>query len=345
MKPTTLLEKSPWVAVFFFLCFGWITYETFRLAEPFLPGFLGAVILGLIFDPIYQQVLKRIRDPNIASGILTVGIFLITVVPAIWIGRIAVAETENLRPVLKAFVEDDQLPSNLQVFLSPVFSFFDGFHVELKPLLLEKMELLGARMNSIGGQIAKNMLISLFNGIILISALFFVFRDGRKLSAVILSAVPIDPIDKRAIAENVYRTFRAVVSGVFVTAFIGGLADMVGFFLAGLPLPIFFGLASAFLFLFGASVLITIPAALWIMNRDMGWGIFLLVWGISISAIGDNVLKPLLMGPKARMPFLLMLFSTLGGLKLYGFTGMVLGPMVVTAFLSFWSIYRKDYKT
>jgi predicted PurR-regulated permease PerM len=50
------------------------------------------------------------------------------------------------------------------------------------------------------------------------------------------------------------------------------------------------------------------------------------------------------MGPKAHMPFLLMLFSTMGGMKLYGFMGLFLGPMVVTAFLTFWSIYQKDYK-
>jgi predicted PurR-regulated permease PerM len=344
-KPSTFLEKSPWVAVFFFICFGWVTYETVRLAEPFLPGFLGAVILGLIFDPLYNWMLRRIRNPNIAASILTVGIFLITMVPVIWIGQMAVTETENLRPALSAFIENYKLPSSVETFLKPIFGFFDGFHIELKPLLLDKMEKMGARMNTLGVEMAKNVLITIFNGIILMSTLFFVFRDGRKLSALILSAVPIDPVNKQAIAGNVYQTFRAVVSGLFATAFIGGLADMIGFILAGVPLPVFFGLAATFFFLFGASALITVPAALWVMDHDTGWGIFLLIWGLLVSALGDNVLKPILMGPKAHMPFLLMLFSILGGIKLYGFMGLFLGPMVVTAFLSFWSIYRKDYKT
>ena len=185
----------------------------------------------------------------------------------------------------------------------------------------------------------------LFNGLVLASALFFVFRDGKKTAEVILSAMPINPPDKQALLESVYRTFRAVVSGVFATSVIGGLADLLGFFAAGVPLPIFFSLAAAIFFLFGASFLITIPVAFWVMNHDTAWGIFLLVWGILVSALGDNVLKPILMGPKAHMPFLLMLFSTLGGLKLYGFMGLFLGPMVVTAFSTFWDIYRRDYKT
>jgi predicted PurR-regulated permease PerM len=135
-----------------------------------------------------------------------------------------------------------------------------------------------------------------------------------------------------------------VVAGVFVTALVEGLADMLGFFLAGVPLAIFFGLAVAVFSLLGASVLITIPAALWVMNHDTGWGIFLLIWGILISMFSDHVLKSALIGKQARMPFLLMLFSTLGGMKLYGFMGLFLGPMMVTAFLTFWAIYRKDYK-
>jgi predicted PurR-regulated permease PerM len=155
----------------------------------------------------------------------------------------------------------------------------------------------------------------------------------------------MSPQDKQDLLKRVYGTFRAVVVGVFVTALVTGGADMLGFFAAGVSLPVFFGLAVAVVSMLGASVLITLPVALWVMNHDTGWGIFLLVWGILVSVLSDNVLKPALMGSQARMPFLLMLFSTLGGLKLYGFIGLFLGPMVVTAFLAFWSIYRRDYKT
>jgi predicted PurR-regulated permease PerM len=106
----------------------------------------------------------------------------------------------------------------------------------------------------------------------------------------------------------------------------------------------FFGLAATIFGLLGASVLITIPAALWVMNHSMGWGISLLVWGILVSVLADHGLKPVLIGSRARMPFLVILFSTLGGVKLYGFMGLFLGPMVVTAFLAFWDIYRRDYQ-
>jgi predicted PurR-regulated permease PerM len=345
VKAPSLPERSQWIAVFFFFCFGWIAYETFLLARPFLPGLLGAVMLGLVFSPLHQRVLARIQNPNRAALLLTVGIILLTVIPMGWIGWMAANEADYLRPALADFIEKYQTPSYLQDFFGPVFRFFEGFHIELKPLILDKAAEISARMGSGGMALAGHILITIFNGIVLMSTLFFVFRDGKKAAEMVLSTIPISSSHKQAIFKSVYGTFRAVVAGVFVNAVTAGLADMLGFFAAGVPVPVFFGLAAAVFSLFGASALITVPVAFWVMNHDTGWGIFLLVWGILVSVLGDNLLKPILIGSKARMPFIVMLFSTLGGIKLYGFMGLFLGPMVVTAFLAFWNIYRRDYKT
>jgi predicted PurR-regulated permease PerM len=345
LKQPLLPDRSLWVAIFFFICFGWIAYQTFRLAEPFLPGLLGAAMLGLVFSPLYRRVLQKVEKPNAAAAILTVGIILSTVLPMVWMGWMAFKEAEFLRPTLAGFIDNYQTPSYAQGLLGPLFRFFEGFHIELKPLFLDEVTKIGARMSSGGNQLAGHLLILLFNGLVLMLMLFFVFRDGKKAADTLLTVIPMSPQDKQDLLKRVYGTFRAVVVGVFVTALVTGGADMLGFFAAGVSLPVFFGLAVAVVSMLGASVLITLPVALWVMNHDTGWGIFLLVWGILVSVLSDNVLKPALMGSQARMPFLLMLFSTLGGLKLYGFIGLFLGPMVVTAFLAFWSIYRRDYKT
>jgi len=337
-------NRGQWVVVLFFICFGWIAYQTFRLAEPFLPGVLGAAMLGLIFSPLHQRVLHRFQNPNVAASVLTIGIIVFTVFPLVWIGWVALQQAEYLRPTLAGFIENYRTPSYMQDLLGPIFGFFEGFHIELKPLFLDNAAKIGERMRSGGALLAGHMAIMLFNGLVLMLILFYVFRDGKKATKTVLSVIPVNPRDKQALLKRVYGTFRGVAVGVFVTALIEGAADMGGFLAAGVPLSIFFGLAVAVFSLLGASVLITIPVALWVMNHDTGWGIFLLVWGILVSVLSDNVLKPLLMGSQSRMPFLLMLFSTLGGMRLYGFMGLFLGPILVTAFLTFWGIYRRDYK-
>ncbi len=344
MKHSMLLDRAQWVVIFFFICFAWVTYQTFLLAGPFLPGVLGAVMLGIVFSPLYQRVLKRVRKPDTAAVLLTAGIFLLTVLPMVWILWLAWTEAEKLRPTLEGFIENYRTPSYIQGLLSPLIVFFEGFHVELKPFFLDNAAKISSRLTSGGSRLAGHLLITVFNGIVLMMTLFFVFRDGKKGAEIILSAIPMGEPNKQALLKGVYGTFRAVVAGVFVTAVTIGLADMAVFFVAGVPLPVFFGLVIAFFSLFGASVLVTIPAAFWVMNHDTGMGIFLLVWGIVVSVVSDNVLKPVLIGSRARMPFLIMFFSILGGMKLYGIMGLFLGPMVVTVFLIFWDIYRRDYK-
>jgi len=338
------MDRAQWAAIFFFICFGWIAYQTFRLAEPFLPGFLGAVILGVIFLPLYQRVLRWVRNPNAAAAILTTGTILLAVLPMGWMGWMALRETEYLRPTLAGFIENYRTPSYMVGLLGPIFHFFEGFHVDLKPLFLDKAAQVSGELSSLGTQLAGHLLIMLFNGLILMLTLFFVFRNGKKFVETVLANIPMSPQNKGPLLNRVYGTFRAVTAGVFVTALAVGLADTAGFLATGIPLSFFFGLAATVFALLGASVLITIPAAFWLMNHNAGLGIFLLLWGILVSVFSDHVLKPALIGSKSRMPFLLILFSTLGGIKLYGFTGLFLGPMLVTAFLTFWGIYRRNYK-
>lgn len=339
-----LPDRGKWIEVFFFILFGWIAFQAFRLAEPFLPGVLGAAMLGILFSPFYKRVLKRVHNPNAASFLLTIGIFLLTVLPVVWMGWMVLKETDTLRPTLAGFIENYRTPAYFQGLLDPLIRFFEGFHIEVKPFILDKATEFADQMSTRGSQLAGHLLIMVFNGIVMMLTLFFVFRDGKKASEAILWSLPMSRPNKEDLIKHVYATFRAVVAGVFVTAVVEGLADMIGFFITGVPLAVFFGLGVAAFSLLGASVLITIPAAFWVMNHDTGWGIFLLVWGILISVFCDNVLKTALIGSQARMPFLLMFFSTLGGIKLYGFMGLFLGPMVVTAFLTFWTIYRRDYK-
>jgi predicted PurR-regulated permease PerM len=150
---------------------------------------------------------------------------------------------------------------------------------------------------------------------------------------------------KEAIAARVYETFRAVTIGVFVTAAAQGFAATVGFWISDVRLPMLLGLATGMASLLGASFVITVPVALFVMSQSKAWGIFLLIWGMVVVGMLDNFLKPILIGSKARMPFFLIFFSIICGLKLYGPMGFLLGPILVASFLTFVKIYREEYLT
>ncbi len=93
----------------------------------------------------------------------------------------------------------------------------------------------------------------------------------------------------------------------------------------------------------GASFVVTLPVAYTVMRESRGWGIFLFIWAIGVVGILDNFLKPILIGSRARMPVILIFFSIVGGIKLYGLLGFMLGPMLLASFLSFVKIYQEEY--
>ena len=102
---------------------------------------------------------------------------------------------------------------------------------------------------------------------------------------------------------------------------------LIGFLIAGVRLPVVLGIATSVASMLGASFLVTLPVAFSVMRESPGWGIFLLIWALGVIGIIDNFLKPILIGSRARMPFILIFFSIVGGIKLYGFLGFILGPV------------------
>jgi hypothetical protein len=68
----------------------------------------------------------------------------------------------------------------------------------------------------------------------------------------------------------------------------------------------------------------------------------LAVWGTLLVSTADNWIKPLFIGGRAKLPTFLLLMSILGGLKVYGFLGVFLGPVVLAILFTFVGIYREE---
>jgi predicted PurR-regulated permease PerM len=125
-------------------------------------------------------------------------------------------------------------------------------------------------------------------------------------------------------------TVRGVVYGILGTALVQALMAGIGFLIAGVPGSGVLALLTFFLSVvpFGPA-LIWLPAALWLFNQgSVGWGIFMLLWGVGVSSI-DNVVKPWIISQGSAMPFLLIFFGGLGGALAFGFIGVFIGPTLL----------------
>ena len=353
MPPLLPFDRERFVRFFFFAAFAWVAYQLFVLSRPFLPGLLAAVMLAMAFSPLRDWVHKKMRSRTLAALVMSAGALVMVVLPLIAICQVIIQEAGKLLPTVQELLEDvqkhdlvafkERIPVPLQAVFYSASTFLRTVNIGLKSMVLDNATKIGALISSGGLFLARHALFALFNAIVMMIVLFFMFRDGDRYAKWFLNAIPMRLEHKQALVARVYETFRAITIGVFATAAAQGLTATIGFWIAGVRLPLMLGIGTGLASLIGASFLVTVPVGLTMLANNVPWGLFLLAWGMGLVGLMDNFLKPILIGSRARMPFVLIFFSILGGLKLYGLMGLFLGPILVATFLTFLKIYQEEY--
>ena len=144
----------------------------------------------------------------------------------------------------------------------------------------------------------------------------------------------------------------AVIYGSLIIAIAQGTLGGIGFFIFGLPSPLLWGVIMVFASLLpyiGTSV-IWLPASLFLIFNGYASmetalitkGILLMLYGIFIIGTIDNILKPKLIGDKSGLHPVLVLLSVIGGINFLGFIGVIIGPMIIAALVTFINIYEEE---
>ena len=178
--------------------------------------------------------------------------------------------------------------------------------------------------------------IALGNGVLQLALsvfiLFFLYRDGEALAQRMDTAMErIGGERARTLLQLAGSTVKGVVNGILGTAIAQGILAGIGFLIAGVPGALLLGLATFFLSVVPVGPpLLWIPASIWLYYQgEVGWAIFMLVWGAAVVSSVDNFLKPYLISQGASLPFILVLLGVLGGLVAFGFVGVFLGPTLL----------------
>ena len=182
---------------------------------------------------------------------------------------------------------------------------------------------------------------------VLLYALFYFLVDGPALLRRTLHYIPLDPRQKDELLERFVSVTRATLRGSLLIGLIQGGAAGLGFWVAGVPGPAFWGTVMVVLSILPAigAAIIWIPAVIYLfLTGEVSSAVGLLVWCAVVVSSIDNLLRPRLIGRDARMSDLLILISTLGGIVLFGAVGFVVGPIVAALFVTVWHIYGVAFR-
>src|SRR5262245_13816022 len=184
-----------------------------------------------------------------------------------------------------------------------------------------------------------------FDVVMMLVALFFLLSDGPRLVEWFKRVSPIGVSRTEELLEEFRNLARSIIGANFVTGVAQATIATLGYALAGVPSPIFFGLLTllaSFIPSVGTAI-VALPLALFLALMGHGWAAtFLAGWSLLLVATVDNFLRPFLIKGEMHVHGALVFFSIIGGLQLFGVAGLVVGPMALTLFLTLMRFYRRD---
>ncbi|MBA0083737.1 MAG: AI-2E family transporter [Acidobacteria bacterium Pan2503] len=321
-----------------------LIYLVFRISEPFLSALGWAAILVTFFYPMHKRLAKRLSATRAAvSSTLAVTILLIA--PAILLTTLFVRQAFAISRGVQHSLVEQHAPMIANGW-SWLASRIPG--MEPKANIFETLEqgiekqagFLAERL----GTILKNIAAFVFDLFVMIFAMFYFFRDALKILPAVRSIMPFDAAHQEAMIVQIRDLISASVTTSLVVAVVQGALGGLGFAVVGLPAPVFWGVAMAFFSLVPVvgSGLIFVPASLWLGLSGHWWrAIVLLAICAGISTIVDNVLRPVLLGGRTELSGLVIFISVLGGVRLFGMLGLVLGPILVAMAAGVLSVYQE----
>lgn len=322
------INNPRWLAVLVITAIA--LYLCWRMLEPFLGVLLWAAVLVIIFYPLYERLVVKTKRPSI-SAILSILLIMIVVILPIVLISLAVANelttlVNNLETAGQKLMANPVQSERIHKLLSAFQSYINIENLK-EPISKISQRVLQGTINVVGGVVGA--IVKIF---FILFAMYYLFRDGEKIARKLPDQIPLERDRAVRILTHTREIISASVYGVLVIAIIQGTLGGLMFWFLGIPSSLVWGVLMTLLStipMAGAFVVWAPAAVVLALAGHWGQAVILTLWGSIVIGSIDNFVRPKLVGQKARMHELVIFFSVLGGLSVFGVLGILLGPVVV----------------
>ena len=330
------------------LAFGWVLY-------PFYGAVLWAVVVAVLFAPVHRRLLQSTQGrPSLSAALTVLIIIAMVLLPLALIAASLAQEASSLFAKVQSGEYNfggylqrvlDALPAWATGLLERFnLTDFSSLREKLGPGLMKGGQILAPQALSIGTT-TFDFVIRLG---IMLYLLFFLLRDGRALADRIKEAIPLRSDQKTALFTRFADVVRATVKGGILVAMAQGTLGGIAFWFLGIHAALLWAVLMAFLSLIPAigSALVWAPVAIYFMATGAIWqGVGLILYGVIVIGLVDNLLRPFLVGKGSKLPDYIVLISTLGGIEVFGLNGFVIGPLIAAMFMVSWENFSASRRT
>ncbi len=349
--------KSPVAAKRFFLgllaasavLLGFVLYP---LAQSL---FMGAVLAGVLWK-VNHRLAARLRGRRgLAAGVLVAAVVLLVVGPIVGLSAFVYGEASAGIKFVNETIKSEgvqgllgKLPEPVQKLASKVI---EQLPKDAEGRLDE--ESVGKTVTAQGSKAAVVVGTAVsatgelvIQVVMMLIALYFLLLQGEELVAWMDMASPLRVGQTQELLAEFKKVSYAVLISTVITSAVQAVAALVGYLIARVPHPIFFAAVTffvAFIPAIGAGAVCLVAAALLFVTGHPYMAIFLAIWGLVVVGLVDNIIKPMLIKGDGEMNGAVVFFALIGGLAAFGAVGLLVGPLVISAFLALMRMYRRDF--
>ncbi len=349
------MKRENFISYFFIIALIFIVYLVFRIFSPFFSAMFWSAVLAFAVYPVYAPLRNRFPNQGTLTAIvMTLLVFVLIILPlAMILINVTTQAIETSQWVysyiregrLETLIENVRATNWIQKIETRIVQ-WDVLKQNLTSWLLAAAKNGGNYTAAQVGTFTKNIFFFLLNFFFMFFLTFVFFKHGMNIYNFIYQVAPFEKGTKDALFQQINDTFTAVIRGQILTSVTQAFTAGITFWLLGLPVPVFF----AFLLFMTSLIPILGAASIWVplviylvLSQLYLKAIILGVVGVLGISLLDNIMKPAIIGERTKLPYFLLFFGIMGGLKFFGLTGIFLAPVVLSLFFALIKIYREKY--
>ena len=306
---------------------------------------LAAIFAGLSY-PLYVRLTAQIGGRFRLAAVITLLMVLVLILGPL-AAVLAAGANEALRLGQTLVPRLQQLASEPGVVFDrlqevPGYAMLEPYREQIITRLAELIGDTGTFLFSAFSATTKATALFVFNLFVLLYTMYFFLTGGPSLLRSVLAVLPLSELDKARMVDRFISVTRATLKGTVLIGTTQGILNGLAFWVVGIDGAIFWGTVMTVLSIIPGigGALVWVPAAIILavtgeLVRAIGLSAFC---GLVVGTI-DNVMRPRLVGRDTEMHDLMIFFSTLGGLSLFGVTGFILGPLLAALFVTAWEMF------
>lgn len=355
------MEKSLWTGqsgiarVFLLIVLVLVLYFVGRILKPFFPALTWSAILATVFYPVYQRVARVLHRRELASVVCCVLLTIAIVLPVVALFFLMAGESVKAYRTLEDMIAGG-VPAKIAAIHNS--SAYKTMVEQLREMGVPEPNIGDAAMRAVragsrflvehSATVVSGFMSFIVQLFVMLFGLYYLFLEGPQILHELRALIPLRPEYEERIIQKFTGVVHATFTGSLAVALVQGALGGLGFFIFGISAPLLWGAGMALVSLVpvvGTALIWGPVVVYYLLTGSVVKGLVMLaVFGVVVGSV-DNILKPILIKRGMEIHTLWVLVSVIGGLSVFGFLGLVLGPFLFTILVVLLEIYKVEFRS